>query len=190
MYLFTVADLKTFLEKTDTAQDTLLLQIVNGVSARVMDYLNRGFGQVDRTELFNGGRRFYYVKAFPIDLAQPPVVLLDGVSQTIDSDVFVYAEDGYFEFRIETPRTKPKNISISYTGGFAVDGADSQLYLVPDGIKYPSIKQAAYEFRNRDTLGVRSVGMPDGSVTKLHEGGLLPEVKQQLRPFRRTPSAL
>ena len=54
---------------------------------------------------------------------------------------------------------------------------------VPDSIKHAVGLQCAYWFKNRDHIGYTSVNQAGGTI-QIQQMGLLPEVRQMLRPFR------
>lgn len=184
MKLCSVADLKVYLEKPDNQQDTLLGMIIDQVSQRIETALNRKLTKVARTEKFNGGRRLYYVAAYPIDEALALTVVVEGVSKVKDTDFFVEPTSGLIEFWLETVFTKPRGVVITYTGGFATD-TPTQLVSAPDDLKRAALLQAAFDFRRRKDIGLSSVTMPDGSVAVESPASLLPEVKSILKAYRK-----
>jgi len=189
MRLVSLTDLKIFLEKTDTNQDSLLKQIIEEVSASIETYLNRNLLKTARTIYRDAGKRYYYLPAYPIDESLTLTVTCDGVASTKDTDYFVRAADGLIEFqKAAIPAYEdPKEVVIIWTGGYATSGeGDTECYNVPSVIQAATRRQSAYNFRRRKDIGISSVSMPDGSISKNPiDSFLLPEVKELLKNFRR-----
>jgi hypothetical protein len=177
MNLVTLATVKAFLEKTDVTHDDLLTSLIVQYSKRIETYCNRLFEKVSRTQKFNAGRRDYFLPAYPIDTIS---VTVDGTVQTVDSDYFVYTDEGWVEFYSAPGYTEPQQVSITWVGGYAV--AD-----IPQDLQYAAMKQVAYVFRRRKDIGISSVSLPDGSMSISTPDDLLPEVKQILKSFKKAP---
>ena len=54
---------------------------------------------------------------------------------------------------------------------------------IPEDIKHAAGLQVAYWFKNRDHIGYTSVNQGGGTI-QIQQMGLLPEVRQMLRPYR------
>lgn len=182
MQLVSLADVKSFLEKTDTTHDALITAIIEYYSQDFENRLNRLLKKQARTMRFDGGKRVYSLPAYPIDTAASITVKVDDVTRTKDDDYFVYDEEGLIEFRWSTPMTEPRNVEITWTGGYA---EVSGVITVPDDLKNACKIQSAYLFRRRNDLGLTSISMPDGSVSVSNPADLLPEVKSVLSRYRR-----
>lgn len=134
MKIVSIPALKTFMEKTDTAQDDLLGMLIDSVSKRVETYLNRQLSKQSRTMYFDAGRTRYFLPAYPIDLSAPFIVKYDGVVYVKDTDYFVWEEDAMVEFYWLPVYYKPKMVEITWTGGFMespiseVTGSDGSIY--------------------------------------------------------------
>lgn len=189
MRLISLTDLKLFLNITNIVQDRLLGNIIDRVSKRVETYLNRNLLKQARTIYRDAGRRYYYLPAYPIDEAATLTVICDGVTQTKDSDFFVRADDGLIEFQKDAVPSyqDPKEVVITWTGGYASSGeGDTECLAVPEDIQDAALRQSAYNFRRRNDIGISSVSMPDGSVSKTPiDSSLLPEVKDLLHNYRK-----
>ena len=187
--LISIDDLKTFLEEDDADFDAQLNQIIPQVSSQIETYLNRELKEAARTEYFSGGRRYYYVSAFPINPSPAPIVTEDDVTQTDNEDYFIFENDGLFEFQYETNNWRPKIIKITWTGGYAEvdvdEGEGEELVLsVPDDMKQACIQQCAYVFKRRRDLGHSGVSTPNGNISYTAAIDLLPNVKTILDPHR------
>lgn len=189
MRLVSLTDLKVFLEKTDTNQDTLLRMIIEHVSGWIESYLNRNLLKAARTVYRDAGKRFYYLPAYPVDESAALTVVHDGTTQTKDTDYFVRADDGLIEFQSSSipSYTDPKEVVITWTGGYVASGeGDTECLDVPSTIQEAALRQCVYNFRRRKDIGISSVSMPDGSVSKSPiDSFLLPEVKNLLNVYRR-----
>jgi hypothetical protein len=179
--LISTTDLKTFLEEDSADFDTLLNQIIPQVSSQIETYLNRELKEEARTEYFSGGRRCYYVSAFPINPSPAPIVLEDDVTQTENEDFFTFENEGLFEFQYETSKWRPKIIKITWTGGYA---EATGVLAVPDDMKQACIQQCAYVFKRRRDLGNSGVSSPNGSINYTAAIDLLVNVKTILNLYR------
>jgi hypothetical protein len=194
MQLATLTELKTLLEKSDTDQDELLNLILTNVSARIESYLNRGLAKATRVESRNGGRTNYHLFSYPVSASSPLVVSVDGTAKTLDVDYQVFEEEGIISFMNLPAETKFKNVSFSYTGGYdlkTTGETEEEIILVPDDLKHAALLQTAFEFRNRDNIGVQRIDMAGGNRVLYGElTRLLPGVKQMLARYRRFPEPL
>lgn len=181
MQLASLDDVKSFLEVTDTSFDNLIDLILTKVSARIETFLNRDLLKVERTRYFNAGRRIFYLPAYPIDLSATLTVTFDDTVQTKDDDYFVWETEGLIEFYVEPSYSEPKEIIITWTGGYANTAA------LPVDLQYAAMLQTALVFRKRKNIGTSSISLPDGSMSMNVTESLLPEVKEILKSFRRKP---
>ena len=182
MDLITLAELKAFLEiKTATTDhDALLSSLITGVSARIEKFLNRDLEKKARTKYFNAGRKNYYLPAYPIDLDSPITVVYDETLQVKDSDYYIWEDLGKIEFVLTTVCYRPKEIQITWTGGYASNS-------LPYDISLATTMQTAFIFRRRKDIGVSSISMPDGSLSVNVPVKLLPEVENMLKVHRASP---
>ncbi len=189
MRLISLTDLKVFLEKTDTAHDSLLGIIIDRVSAAIEKYLNRNLLKAARTSYFDAGKRYYYLPAYPIDESATLTVTHVSTVKTKNTDYFVRADDGLIEFQKSSipSYTDPKELIITWTGGYVNSGeASTECLDVPADIQDAASRQCSYNFRRRKDIGISSVSMPDGSISKNPiDKFLLPEVRDLLKNYRR-----
>jgi hypothetical protein len=190
MKLVNIMDLKTFLEITVDSQDSLLALIDDMVSARIETWLNRKLVKKVYSKSFTSGKKLYYLPAYPIDLTASLVVTYAGAVQTLNSDYYVWEDEGLIEFYSEPTYVVPKEITIAWTGGYTETTYLGYTYLsnIPDDMKLAAITQIAFTFRRRKDIGISSVSMPDGSFSKNVPLKLLAEVKDMLLPYRRIPA--
>ena len=180
--------IKTLLEISKTNHDTILDYMIEYISQRIEKYLNRKLKKQEYTEYFNVNisRKRFSLKAYPIDLTEDFTASQYNVEDTINSDYYVYDEDGIVQYF--TPRThcnEPKCIKFVYTGGYEEVYTDGENVLdVPDDLKRACYMQVAFEFRRRRDLGLLSITTPDGSISKESAASLLPEVKNVLDSYK------
>ena len=194
MLLTSVSDVKLFLEKTDTSHDALLSMIVEYVSDRIEKFLNRNLKKEYRTQYFNvqAKKKRYFLDSYPIDTSATITITLDSQAQVIDEDFYVWHNDGIIEFDYYPSYIEPKQIIMSWLGGYAattitVAGEVKEILEdIPDTIKLAVVLQSAYVFRNRLNLGATAVTLPNGSVQGIFSGDLLPEVKSMLQMYRKS----
>jgi hypothetical protein len=183
MRLATVSDIKLFMDKQDNDHDSVIGLIVDAVSGAMEGYTNRWFEKKSRTEYFNSGGNFFQLRAFPIDSVIATVVMVDGYRMDEGTDYFVFHDRGSIEFTADTEAVEPKNVSITYTGGYAWTQGSGRLD-VPMDLYYACILQTSYNFRNRRNVGLTSISMPDGSINTSSQEELLPQVMNTLDRYQ------
>jgi len=169
---------------TDTNYDSLIITLIQLVSDRIQLFLNRELAAIERIDYFEAGRRKYYVSAYPILNPTTLTVALDTNIQTNNEEYFVREDVGLIEFEFKTCYVEPKEIKITYIGGYT---ETLGVLNVPDALKYACLLQTAFVFRRRKDIGMNSISMPDGSMATMFSGDLLPEVKNVLKGFRKSP---
>ncbi len=195
MLLVSVSEVKTFMEKTDTSHDALIGMIIEYVSAKIEIFLNRSLSKEYRTKTFDvksKGKK-YFLDSYPIDSSANITVTLDDTVETINEDYYVWFNEGVVEFDYQPTYIEPKQIVIDWLGGYetfttTVSGVvKTELYSseLPDGIKFATLMQSAFVYRNRLQLGVQSISLPNGSLGNIFSGDLLPEVKDILKMYRK-----
>lgn len=134
MKIVSIPMLKDYLEKTDTAQDSLLGMLLDMTSKRIETYLNRQLLKVARTQYFDAGRKLYFLSAYPIDLSAPFVVTYNGATYAKNTDYYVWDNESYVEFAWTPTYFHPRQVSITWTGGYTespiseVTGTDRNIY--------------------------------------------------------------
>jgi hypothetical protein len=151
--------------------------MVDFVSSTLEGAMNgRLLTKTARTRYFNPGGRIHLLPAFPIDLTAAFTVTFDGSAQTINDDYFVYDETGIVEFPTDNPWSDPKDIAITWTGGYT-EATGTGILAVPDDLEFACILQTSYIFRRRKDIGTSYILMPDGAASIPIRDGLLPAVK-------------
>jgi hypothetical protein len=199
--LTSLSAVKAFLEidSDKTNYDSLLVIIIKQVSDRIQMFLNRKLAKEERTQYFTAGRKTYFLDSFPIDTAASFTVSLDTTVKTINDDYWLWPHSGTIEFNFPPPHIQPRQLSVTYTGGYAsTDTAvgiagistitETVLLTVPDSMSYACMLQSAFMFRRRKDIGISSISLPDGSFNTLYAADLLPEVKNSLMQYRKVPT--
>ena len=184
MKLTSIESLKLYLEKEDDTHDELLDSIIDQVSARIETALNRELTKMERNQYFEGGKRYYYLCAYPIDITEPVVVEINGDIKTLDSDYYVWEKEGLIHFVYVTADNVPKNVNITWTGGY------EEIYGVldvPYDLKRACLMESAFEFRRRFDGGLSGVSMQSGSISVNQPSSLLPEVIETIKSYRKYP---
>ena len=184
MMLVSLTEAKAFLEiaTATTDFDSLIGQIIEYVSDRIETFLNRDLTKSYYTSYFDSGRRKYYLNAYPIDATAVITVTVDGTTQTEDDDYYVWDDEGLVEFSWTTTYTDPKQISITWLGGYSVTTisvasvSKDILATIPDSIKFACLLQSAFVFKRRKDIGLTGVSLPDGSFNTMFSGDCQPEV--------------
>jgi len=194
--LCTLTDVKNRIgsESGDTANDSVLNDLLRGVSASFDNYCNRIFllNSLAATEYYNGGGNVIVVKRYPI-------VSITSVTESADYDwdneTALTANDGYhaivdkgilrrlaadFYSGVDTVR-------VVYTGGYVAPGdtVGSGETALPDELREAAIRQCVYEFQRKDQLGVTSVSAMGTSYTRPDSIEFLPSVKKVLNRYKR-----
>ncbi len=186
--LASLDDIKAFTEITSSKMDSLLTLILESVSAKIEKYLNRSLAKIEYTEYFNGGRKYFYVSAPPIDSGSAITVTVSGnTGYSEDSEFYVWHDMGGVEFVSAPTENRPKQVAITYTGGYTV--TDSVI-AVPTPLKYACILQTSFEFRRRKDIGLDSLTLPDGAVSVPDRSDFIDEVEAILKKYRKNPTRI
>ena len=172
---------KAIMEKTDSTHDTILTTLIQQVSADMQTYCRRNFKKEARTEVFNAGRKHFYLSAPPVDSTATLTVTLTGAAQTIDAGYYLWDDLALIEFITAPTDTTPKAVSITYTGGYTESGS---VLAVPDDLKFACTQQIIFLFRRRKDIGLSSISMPDGSINVLTANGWLKNVEDILNRYK------
>jgi len=182
-----LSDLKTFMGKTDTVDDSLLLVLMDQVGATIENYLNRKLATGTYTELFTSGLSRYYLRSIPI--ASITHVKLDGIEMAELTDYVVDHDRGRVLMIRKTGKAvRPLNLAIKYVGGYQTATPSNPAYTwvqVPADLQLAVTMQTSHIFRRRRELGMTSVSLPSGSISLADPLDLfLPIVKQKLDRYR------
>jgi hypothetical protein len=168
--LCTLDDLKSYLGIDNANQDVLLTNLINGASAFIENYTNRDFSiQVYTEQLHGTGKKFLPVQNSPIvDVIS--VTDDNGVSYNVDfiDTMLIMPNYGVFTKGVF-------NWAISYHGGLSV---------VPDDVAQACKELAAYKFKDRDRIGLKSKGLA-GEVISYEKKDIRGEIQNVLANYVR-----
>jgi hypothetical protein len=178
--LITLADLKTHLGITDTANDPTLELLINAMSNRFDVETSRNLKQATYTNLLldGNGERDLSLPNYPVSAIA--ALTEDDITLTENTDYFLYSSnfDGYLRKLYDGLwNTGSKNIKITMTAGFSS---------VPSDIQLVCLKQCGKEWQTwkEKNWGETSRSFPDGSVA-FESKDLLDDVKAILNRYAR-----
>ena len=190
---------------TDETDDTVLGEIIDGVSAQ----LARAAGRVVRGAVCLEKTTLVETHSIPesaqwIWLAAWPIVAVTEVKEASlggFDDVDALVENEGFQIDIATGGLARvgrwlygvNTVRISYTGGFTPpDVYLAQGYQatageinLPDDLQAAAAKQVAFYSNRRSQLGVTSMSAQGGSIATYAKDDLLPDVLHTIERFRR-----
>lgn len=181
--LTSVARVKRYLNITAATWDTLLNEIVQGVSVAAQRYMARNIVQESITAEKQDGCGYHSIRLDASPISSVTATEDDAVLTA--SQIEVETDTGVV-FRVDgsghaIPWNKgTRNLSFDYTAGYAT---------VPESIAFAATKQAAHEWRNAaeggDRNGVISRNPEIGDGDSYFAGAWLPSVKAVLDAYRR-----
>lgn len=188
--LCTKEDVKLFLEDAagTSSFDSLIDAIILTVSQRIELAANRKLFSASYVELHDGGSAKLFVQNPPITsitsiVYAPDMDFANGVTLGVSEYVLdpsnkknsVYSTFGRFLSGCEALR-------VTYIGGYIP--ADTTGTNIPPALKHAAINQTIYMFKNRKTVGLDSIQVGDGVISKITKEWLLPEVQDVARALR------
>jgi len=194
LYIATLAEIKTSLGITDTTDDTLLTEWIEGVQGRFdVECRRRFLYAASSTEYFDGGVSDIFVNRYPI--ASITSIHVDA-DQEWDADSLLASTD----YRLTAVRGKIvygygsspwpdgiQNVRVIYAGGFVKSDGSASTYVDAaelDALRRALYLQVGFEWRNRQNLGLNSIN-GEGVSVSVAPADLLPEVKAILHRFKR-----
>ncbi|NLF33255.1 MAG: phage head-tail connector protein [Planctomycetes bacterium] len=196
----TLASVKSRLELTDSAADTMLEEIIAGVTAELEAYCRRKFVRPTAavTAYFDGDAN---PQAIPLEYF--PAVVITSVTESLDHDhdnaTALTADDGYWlnDHRGMLYPSSLHNggrwlrgvdaVRVVYLGGYTPAGValGAGEIAMPDKVVEAAVRQSCYVYHRRRERGLQAVSGPDGGVTAYATDELLPDVKALLAEYRR-----
>lgn len=179
----TVNNVKKLNGSFQTSQnDQALGEVVNGVNAKILSYLDRELIIGDYTDTYD----VLPTKTVTYTLRAYPVISVTEVR--LDGEVI---PDDYYTINKKTGRIQMKFeqalgvgiLEVDYNGGLAVDEASVRAAL-PDA-SYSANMQVIFEFQRKDGLVSNSKQISGGGSETYQKYGILPEVMRALRKYRR-----
>lgn len=197
MSLCTLAQLKSRLGISDSDSDTLLGEIITGVSAQL-----QGQGGCGRQLALDSGRVEYINVAeqrmASIWVDRYPIASITEVKEALyeqfdDADALTVNES--YQFNPDTGELRRigwwlygmRTVKVTYDGGYVLpdDVAGEGETELPAEIVEAAIEQASFVYQRRDSLGLTSVGSQGGSASAYAQDKLLPGVAETMKGFRR-----
>jgi hypothetical protein len=189
--LTTKEAVKTLLEDIagTNSFDGLLDELILGVSQRFEAAANRKLFKSTFVEIHNGGTPRILVK-------NPPIV---SVTSIVYAPYYDFATNGTTlstsEYVVDPSDYKNKIYStfgvfiggdemlkVTYVGGFVP--ADDSGCNIPDFIQQAATQQVVYLFKNRKTIGLDNVTLSNGTIHKISNKWLLPDVLDVITKIR------
>jgi len=159
--LCTLAQVKTTLGITDSANDDILTRLINATTDYIESYCDRRFALTQYTdEYYNGyGDDELVLRQFPISEAEedvPTISFIDKGTETAVSidDCEIYYDEGIIYYSI-FPKGR-KNIKISYKAGYAT---------IPADLAQACIEIVVANYNRSKTVAVKSESIGSYSVT-------------------------
>lgn len=182
--LIALDEIKTYLNISGADYDTILEQLIDGVSWKFNAYTNRKLKARDLTEYYNGkGRNYLFTREYPINSDKDSIeIYVDsdrdyGAGTKVDADTIIIDSDiGKITLEEDTFVCYPQGTKIVYNAGYST---------IPYDLTEACRKQVKYEFLkwkdNRE--GKNTVNIDAGSIT-FSEEAMLPEVEQVLKRYK------
>ena len=181
--LVSLQKVKEYLQETGTAFDTLLQDIIEGVSVWTETYCDRTFKQATYTEQYDGDATpTLLVRNTPIDSVttiHDDTLRVFGAADLIAAtDYVIYGTEGRIVLDGLFFAKGLQNIKIVYVAGFK----DADL---PRDLQQAIKELVADRFRNKESQGIKSTRIGAFAVT--YDASALPkEVKSVFDSYRRT----
>ena len=169
----------------DSTRDAVLADLIDKVSARVEGLLGgRMLYKEERTEYFSpkpGEGQTFQLAAFPVDTAQTFTIKTafdrdwDNTAALDSAAYYLDTTDGVLCLDLAALDYGPHTLQVVYTGGLgtsatALDANNADL-------RFSAAQQVAFEYEQRQRLGVLSVSGPDGSASLLAAHQILPALQ-------------
>lgn len=194
LYIMSLANMKSVLGITDTADDALLTIWMEQLQGRFDEHCQRRFlYSASETEYFDGGTTSLFVRRWPIASIGSIIIDADqawSADDAIDSMAYrVNHKRGsllYGTAGVPWP-CAPQGIRVVYAGGFVKSDGTAAAHVDDYELKALQralLLQANFEWRNRKQLGLSQVSA-QGNAINMAPCELLREVKDCLVPFRR-----
>jgi len=189
MMLTQLSTLKTRLGIADTADDTLLTNLIQFAGGRFERESNRSLERVSgATEEFSGEAEEICVPRFPIEaVTQFAVKTRESDGWEVISGVDYLVRRACVISLVAPLGTASQQARVTYTGGYVLPGGTpgAGQTALPAELEQACVEQCAYWYQNRHRLGLRSVPAEGRTFYQLSEIDLLPQVQSVLRTYER-----
>jgi|19_taG_2_1085344.scaffolds.fasta_scaffold03662_2 hypothetical protein len=170
---------------TDTDRDAILGNLIDKVSARVEGLCGgRLLYKEERTEYFSlkpGEGQIFQLAGFPVDTSQTFTVKSafdrdwSNTTALSSSEYYLDATDGVLHLDLAALDFGTHTLQVVSTGGLGTSASD--LSTEYSDLTNAARQQVAFEYEQRQRLGVLSVSGPDGSASLLAAHEILPDLK-------------
>ena len=193
----TLAEVKTLLEISSATYDTLLTELLTGISARFDTACNRVLErEVDRVDSHDGGGAVISLALYPVESFTSVKEDLDrdfagATALTENTDYWCDAKAGLLWREATTWLSGRGIVEVTYTGGYVAAGSSPGAGQtgMPEDLQRAAQLQCRYEFLRRNELGLLQAGTSGSNVHTFSPMGLLPEVGEILSQYRRQDAA-
>jgi hypothetical protein len=181
-FLTTLSRVKTDEGLSDATNDAQLSRIIQGVSARMQQWMKATIVDTTHTEEVHSGLGWseaLRLKHRPVTATETMVVKLDDsvISSSLytshDAAGIVYLKSGYWE-------VGRRNYKVTYSAGYTA---------VPEDLAMACTDQVRHEFHQtvpgKARLGLQSSVNPSGGSTAYLPESFLPSVIEAMTPYRR-----
>jgi hypothetical protein len=202
--LTTVARLKSFMNKTDSSDDTILAILIDVCTDFIEGYCKRRFFETTYTnEVYDGsGRGALLLKNYPVDQTAPfSVQRRQSISNEDDWDD-LDGENFHVDFLAGIVTTQsgdfrdyPRHYRVTYTAGYAFSNVDAPLVTL-ESIGLGDLEFACWELvkkaflRRKQTGDIQSESIGDYSVTFRESTMADPIILQILQRYVRAEAVL
>ena len=200
MAVTTLAIVKARCDVTSDTHDTVITQIINGMSMAFANFCDRVANgvsllerQVDYVGYFDGGATFINLPLYPVEeiseVKESYVRDFDAVDALTDNTDYVLRPGGNLLYRQPNGSRWMEGIAtnrVKWTGGFVAAGeqaGEGQAAMPADLIDVATI-QAVHLFKNRGRLGLKTFSAGAGSIS-ITSDDLLPIVRRTLGHYMR-----
>ena len=174
--LTTLADAKVWLaEKAETTTyDAIITDFINSVSAQFNKLTHRLLKDRVITGYYDGnGSMEFMTPQYPINLITSIHIDTDRAYEDdtlIDSDTYVFYEDGLIKSDDNSFSAEPQAVKIIYNAGYGYDGA-----AIPADILIAAKDQIKWLFRRwrKNQEGIEAVTTTNGTTTQTEAGEIL-----------------
>jgi uncharacterized phiE125 gp8 family phage protein len=176
-----VVSAKRYIKLTGTSDDTLIEDIINGVSTLFEKYCNCKFINIAVTEVLDGnGSDIIIVNSLPVSLLTS-VKTREGTTWTAQTltDFVIASVAGMIKWENGTYTEGFQNIELKYTAGYGANIA-----ALPDDLKLAGMKQCQF-FYERDSADFSDT-FEEGMIVRAPSELLSPTVRGMLSPYYKT----
>ena len=184
--LTTLDEVKGWIQAINTDDDQNIEDRIVEVSARAQQFMNRDMELKSRVELHDGGRSMIFPREVPVititEIRTSSSLDFGSIGFVVPALDYTLVNNGWDIFHTTFWPGGRFGVQLTYMAGF-LDASDT-LSLLPADLRKATAKQVAYEFKNRKTIGLETVDLADGTLTK-SENMFLPAVASVLKTHRK-----